>query len=209
VHAVDASCRGAISGTQAWRFQEVLMSGRTFRMVVLLGCLVTVLPLLGCALFTDMLNPDFLSALGVDPATVIRPRGVVVIAFKNSTIATTDFGASVASSLATLETDPQYVYARDVGPNETRTMVVDCPVGVIAPSAPIEGNVATAVGEGTQTSGQTTEAVTFSLVYMGSPLVAGSDFDCGDVVEVRVVQTGGGADGAIVVTLEVRVLAGR
>jgi hypothetical protein len=184
------------------------MSGRMLWIVALVGGLAVLLPLLGCALATDMLNPDFVSALGFDPATVIRPGGAVVIAFENSTIATTDFGASVASSLALLETDPQYVYARDVGPNETRTMVVGCPVGVIAPSAPIGDSVATAVGAGSQTADQATQAVAFNLTYMGSPLLAGRDFVCGDVIEIRVIQTGEDATSATF-AITVRVLAGR
>jgi hypothetical protein len=185
------------------------MSGKVLRFFAVTGCAAVWLSLVGCAMVTDLISPNFLATLGIDPATVIQPQGRVIIAFQNSTIATTDFGATVASSVAALATDPVYVYARDVAPDETRMMVVECPVAAILPSAPIGGSELTAVGSGTRTSGQTTETVDFALAYQGAVLQEGLDFECGDVIEVRVVQTGGGTDTTIAVTLQVQVLAGR
>ncbi len=176
------------------------MSGKTLRFFSVIGCAAALLPLAGCAMVTDLISPDFLSTLGIDPATVIRPPGAIVIAFQNSTSGVADFGATVASSLLTTTGDLQYVYARDVAANQTRTMVVDCPVGVVAPGAPLGGGAAAAIVVG--------GSVNATLAYAGAPLVEGVDFVCGDVIEIRVVETGIDAEN-LAVLLQVQVLAGR
>ena len=183
------------------------MSGRLLRFSSAIGCATLLLSLAGCAMVTDLINPSFLSTLGVDPATVIRPQGRVVIAFQNSTVATVDFGATVASSLTALESSTDYVYARDVAPNETRTMVVDCPAPVIMPIAPIGGTMATAIGQGAEVEGSTVEDTTFVVVYAGAALEEGRDYECGDVVEVRVLQTGDVEE--LETSIRVQVLPGR
>ena len=169
------------------------MSGRTLRIVALAGCLATALPLLGCALFTDMLNPDFLSSLGLDPATIISSQGRLVIAFDNATQFTlSECFVSVADAPDALTEDFLTVSARDIPANETRTRVLDCPVRVVVPGS------ATVQQNGSETM----------VDYDGAMMLLGDDFLCGDVIEMRVVQSGedpASADFAIMV----RVLAGR
>jgi hypothetical protein len=193
VDAVGVPCWDAKPHTRAWQYQEVLMSGRTLWIVALLGCLVTVLPLLGCALFTDMLNPDFLSALGVDPATVISSQGRLVIAFDNATQFTlSECFVSIADAPDAPTEDFQTVSVRDIPANETRSRVLDCPVQVVLPGS------ATVQQNGTETT----------VDYAGAPMLLGYDFLCGDVIEMRVVQSGEDAASADF-AITVRVLAGR
>jgi hypothetical protein len=148
----------------------------------------------------DLINPEFLSILGLDPATVIRAQGSTIIAFQNSTTGVADFGATVAPSVNATTQDTQFIYSRDVASNETRTMVVTCPVGTIIPGAPLGGAVAVANVVGAN--------IAATVTYEGAPLVEGVDFVCGDVIEIRIVETG--ADAAnLAVVLQVQVLAGR
>jgi len=176
------------------------MSGRMLRFSSAIGCAAVLLSLAGCAMATDLVNPSFLSTFGIDPATIIQSPGRVVIAFQNSTSGVADFGATVASSLSTTAQDIEYVYARDVAANETRTMVVECPAGVIIPGAPIGGAVLAA--------SVVSDAAVAAVAYAGAPLIEGDDFFCGDVIEIRVVETGVDA-ATVVVELQVQVLAGR
>ncbi len=169
------------------------MNGRTLRIVALLGCLVTVLPLLGCALFTDMLNPDFLSSLGVDPATIVASQGRLVIAFDNATQFTlSECFVSVGDASDAATEDFVTISARDIPANETRSRVLDCPVQVVLPGS------ATVQQDGTETT----------VEYTGASMLLSYDFLCGDVIEMRVVQSGEDAASADF-AITVRVLAGR
>ena len=169
------------------------MSSRTLRKFWLVGGLFILLPLLGCALVTDMLNPDFLFALGFDPATIIRSQGRIVIAFDNATQFTvSECFVSIADDPNAPDEDFQTVTARDIPANETRTRVLDCPVRVILPGS------ATILQDTTETTAE----------YAGSLMNLGDDYLCGDVIEVQIVQAGDDAASATF-TIMVRVLAGR
>jgi len=145
-------------------------------------------PLTGCLLAADLVNPTVLSAVGLDPATIIPPQGRVLIAFQNSTQGVAAFAAVAYDSAL----DAILVSATDVAANETRTMVVDCPVGAVIPLM----------------AGTVVNDALAEVVYAGAPLVAGTDFVCGDVIEVRLIQLGAAADAAAF-EMQVQVLAGR
>lgn len=175
------------------------MSGKTLRFFSVIACAAVLLPLAGCAIVTDMINPDFLTALGVDPDTVIASAGTIIIAFQNSTTGVADFGATVATSSSSTTDDLEYVYARDVAADETRTMVVDCPLATVVPGATISGTEAVAIVTGGN--------VDATVTYAGAELVEGVDFVCGDVIEIRIVETGTDAED-LAVELQVQVLPG-
>ena len=169
------------------------MSGKRRRFLVLVGSLALLVPLVGCVFAADLVNPGFLAAAGFDPGTIIPSQGTVVIVFNNATqYPVTNMFASVADILSGGVEDPRLVSATDMVANETRAMVVDCPVDVVAPGG------ASVVVEGAVTE----------VIYGGSLMVSSEDYRCGDVIEIRVVQVGdAGADAAFV--LQVQVLAGR
>ncbi|MBU0617817.1 MAG: hypothetical protein KKI02_08880 [Planctomycetes bacterium] len=169
------------------------MSGKMLRFSSAIGCAAVLLSLAGCAMATDLINPSFLSTLGIDPATIIRSQGRVVIAFQNSTSGVADFGAHVSSGLSATEQDSDVIYVEDVPANETRTMVVDCPAAVVTPlGSSVFGEVAGMV----------------MVEYAGAPLVEGDDFFCGDVIEMRIVETGTGTADPVF-DYRVQVLPGR
>lgn len=176
------------------------MSGYSCRSWLLAAGLSLLVPLAGCVVVTDLMNPGVLSAVGLDPATVIRPQGRIIIAFQNSTQFPLPFvsaftGPTVPSAATTAEELAEeivLVSATNVDVNETRTMVVDCPVGVVLPSQAFVLRAADVV----------------EVNYAGSLLIAGEDFVCGDVIQVSVVQVGD-ADGQEAFEIRVQKLPGR
>jgi hypothetical protein len=115
----------------------------------------------------------------------------VLVTFNNQTQFPATFAAAAFPDMLNAE-DVTTLTATNVDGNTTRTLVVDCPVDVIAPG------VIAVLADGTLVE----------LLYEGTPLVSGSDFQCGDVIEMRVVQLGAGVD-ATAFAIQVEVLAGR
>ena len=167
------------------------MSGKSLRFVAFVIGLPLLLPLTACFMAVDLVNPAFVSALGVDPATVIPSQGRLVIAFNNAT--QYDVAAAVAAvshKASPSASDFTTVAATDIPANETHTMVVDCPVQIVVP-----GGMTVLV-----------DGAAADALYTGSPMLAGEDFRCGDVIEIQVVEVG--ASGGTF-EIRVRVLAGR
>jgi hypothetical protein len=141
----------------------------------------------GCMIASDVINPAFLTGLGFDPQTVVPPQGRVVVTFQNAT----DFNASFASAFSRFpygdDAVIEFMIAENVGPDEERNSVLDCPVAVISPAPDIDqfGEV----GVGVAAIVATAEGVV-EVAYNGSPLLNNSDFVCGDVVVIRLLQTG-------------------
>lgn len=167
--------------------------------VTLLACL-TALP--GCVFATDLINPGVLSALGFDPATVIPPQGRLLVAFTNSTTSPALFFAQASddpadplANLRTLDTE----IGSPLTAGETRTIVLDCPVGVLTPGQ------ATADFSTGGTVALVLDAAGTAIAYNGAPLILDREFQCGDLIEFQLIQLGDG--GAY--TLAIRVLPGR
>ncbi len=168
------------------------MSSNSLRLLMLVVCLPLLMLPAGCVFVADLLNPGIVSAVGIDPATIIPPQGRVVIAFQNSTQYPADFFAVVSDDILDENADFFVVTGTDVAANDTRTMAVDCPVGDVLPASAF-----IVVGD-----------TVVEVPYAGVPLRSGAEFVCGDVIEMRVVQTAVGADAAAF-TIEVQILAGR
>jgi|GEM_PF-895575 len=144
------------------------------------------LPISGCAIATDVINPDFLVGLGIDPATVIRRQGVVLVAFVNQTSSPADFYAFSIANTA----DPRRGsrnFSTTVDAQKVRNEVVECPVEIISPGAlsadySVSFAVAAVVHE---------ESNDVQVSYEGVPLQLGESFQCGDVVEISLLQVSG------------------
>jgi hypothetical protein len=169
------------------------MTVRSLRIAALVAALPLFAALPGCFVATDVLNPDFVAGIGFDPATIIPAQGRLIIAFRNATQFTvTGAFATVAKDATATVDELVTVSATDIAANETRTMVVDCPLAVVAPGGATVAEAGTAV----------------AVAYGGSALLSGSDFFCGDVIEIAVVQLGGDEEAALF-DIQVRVLPGR
>src|SRR5262245_49655930 len=125
----------------------------------------------GCQVAGDLVNPDLLATIGVDPQTVHPITGRIVVAMNNTSAFDASFFVAVANKDLT---DPQTASA-DVGNGETGNAVFDCPVGLVAPGGfDAMGNTL-----GT-TVLVTTPTAVVPVAYTGVPLESGRDFQCGD-----------------------------
>lgn len=165
---------------------------------LLLALVIAVTPMFGCAIAGDVFNSDLLGVFGLDPATVIPDPGRVVIAYHNATTGVASFSSAVSDDTLDPTSNAKSIISSNLLAGETRAMVVDCPVGVITPGAP-----ATDFSTGTTAAFVVTEAGELvEVAYNGFPLVSGNDFGCGDVIQVRVVESAGEY------ALQVSILAG-
>jgi len=150
------------------------------------GCGLLLLPALGCAFAADLINPDFLRQVGFDPATIVPPAGKVIVAFTNDTDQSVTFYAYFAEEVAQGQVTSGGNLTGVVAAGLTGSKAVDCPFEFVAPgrlnSDLSVDSTAAVVGDA---AGQVVVA------YAGTALVMGVDFVCGDLIEIRLIQTGG------------------
>lgn len=161
------------------------MTRSKLRVLALGTCGLLLLPVLGCVFAADLINPDFLRQVGFDPATIVPPAGKVVVAFTNDTDQFATFYAYVAEEALGDQVIGGVNLTSAVPSGMTGSEAVDCPFEFMAPGR-LDANLsagtdAAVVGD---VGGQETVA------YEGTPLVMGVDFVCGDLIEIRLTQTG-------------------
>lgn len=159
------------------------MTRSKLRALALGGCGLLLLPTLGCAFAADLVNPDFLRQVGFDPATVVPPAGKVVVTFVNDTTQTATMYAYWSENVDRIT---GWELTAIIPPGEIMSEAVDCPVAMIGPGQVNEdfsvNSTAASVGD---TGGQT------EVTYEGTALISGLDFVCGDLIEIRLIQTSG------------------
>ena len=163
---------------------------------LILGFVLT--PLTGCLLAADVVNPAAWAAIGIDPATVARPPGVIIVAFNN----TTRFDASFAAfSLVDRNdvTKGSRNFIVDAAAGEAANEVLECPIGLVAPGSLLP-DFSTSPLAATVNAG---DAGVVSVNYEGPALELGTSFACGDVVEIRLTEQRVGDDQAYFVSLRV------
>lgn len=159
----------------------------------------------GCVIAADALSPDLFVQLGFDPNTIFPQRGTVIVNFTNNTQFAAFFAAFESVDAADLTIDSRN-FSLLIDPMDTRNEVLDCPVDLVSPGfldamfAAQNDAVTVFAGDGAGTA----------VMYDGSPLVAGRDFACGDVINVQLDQIGAGGDaGQVGFVLTVLVIPGR
>lgn len=162
------------------------------------------LPIGGCVVATDLLNPGVLTAFGLDPATVIRPAGRTLVTFNNTSGFDASFEVAVSDDPADPTANATFFFSEFLRPNQTQTAAFDCPIGVLTPGTPSADFSTDTVAVSVVTA-----AGLVTVNYTGAPLVAGVDFLCGDLVEMRLVQTGVDAMGVASFGIQMRVVPGR
>lgn len=155
------------------------MSARSLPLLVVLSCVPVCVPLTGCAVATDLVNPTFLSALGLDPETIVPASGTVVVAFVNDTLLPTRFFAYAVADRQNL-TDARNLVV-DVEAGQTRFRVLDCPVSLFSPGN-IRGGAVEQLAIQVPPGGG---ADVVESSWEGDMLVEPVDFQCGDVIELR------------------------
>ena len=154
------------------------MRGNSFRLLSVVVCTAVVVPIIGCAVAADLVNPAFLSALGLDPEAVLPSSGTVVVAFVNDSQLTARFFAYSLAEPGLLSSARNLVV--DVEPGGSRFMVLDCPVGAFAPGT-VSGNTVNTNAITVPPEGGTD---VFQFAWDGDSLIGGVDFQCGDVIQV-------------------------
>ncbi len=135
----------------------------------------------GCVFLGDLLAPDVAASLGVPaPAQSI---GSVVVRVKNDTTQ-----QAVLSVLAGGVTAPANLSA-DTAAGGSENFVLDCPVGFVRPAG-VAAGVSVSDLNSAAASVIAADGMTIDVTYTGSTLESDATFDCGDVIEVSLVQTG-------------------
>lgn len=174
------------------------------RMVCVLAGGVLLLALSACGLVSDALAPGLATQLGLDPASIKPQLGTVMVAFNNTTRYPATFFAYLSVDATDL-TRSSRNFSADIAAGKVGNEVLDCPVGLISPgsldSAFAPGGIAASVAG---VAGST--AALAEVAYAGNPVISGSSFSCGDVIEIRL--TAGGTTEAPTFAVSVRVIPG-
>ena len=149
---------------------------RRYLLPLVLGLLIV--PLSGCFVVADLLKEQALTSLGFNPDSILAAQGRVLVAFTNQTSGEiAQFSAAVSDQILSsgqlATADFQTLLATAIPAGETRTLVVDCPTGVIVP-----GTAVVVINN-----------VVSTVTYAGSQLTSGSEFVCGDVIELALVES--------------------
>ena len=145
----------------------------------------------GCTVFSDALNPNFASLLGVSAPS--NDLGSIIVRFSNDTDETASLFADVSDDATDATANVRNGISGVLDAGGEAAHVFDCPVGVITV---LPTNVFPQAGAAVQ------------LPFTGAPLVAGADYLCGDVIEVRVIRIGDGVTAADFL-VQVQVYPGR
>lgn len=139
------------------------------------SALVAFLAPAGCTVGLSLFNPNLLQGIGLDPALVTPPRGTVVVALQNRTNFDVEFeliSTANATNLTTGAASPPV----DVVAGGQSNQVIFCPVRMLALGFDDNGEYIN-TGAFVFENGGTVE-----VPYVGSILLAGRDFQCGDVI---------------------------
>lgn len=148
--------------------------------------------LAGCGVVGDLISPALLTNLGVDASLVGQP-GRLVVAFSNRTTSSATFQvASIAGSGTTGAKQS----ALNVPANAVAGISLDCPIAQVAPGTLAEEGIVGA--DAVIVAGNAVD-------YAGAVLQASVDYNCGDVIEVQLIQGTGDTDFSVLV----RVIPGR
>jgi len=158
----------------------------------------------GCAVIADLFDAGLAAEFGIDPATIKPQQGTILVAFVNNTRFTATFYGYKTSSATDLSSGAKN-FSAEVAPGEVQNEVLECPIGVVSPgSLGTDFSIdATAATLSDVAGGEAAAAV---VAYAGTPLVSGSAFSCGDVIEVRLTQVTVGDQ--VEFLLSVRVIPG-
>lgn len=168
------------------------MTGR--RSAVRLSCLTSMLCLSlgGCAIVADALNPLVLTNLGLAESALVPDYGVVLMVFNNTTQSDAVFYGFSAGNADNLALNSRN-FSTYVPAGENRNEAIECPVEVVG-----AGQIA---GDGLS---DVVAVVNGNDVnYANGALAKGTGFQCGDVIEVRLLQVGTGDQAAFTVIVQV------
>lgn len=157
---------------------------RSIRISAICGLLATLTFGGGCFIAADAVNPSIFAAFGLDPGSITRPPGTVVVSLNNTTnfdaVFFVGYATDTGATTTTLGTDDE------VNANSQVNRVFACPVSLLRPGqfGLADANEAVVVFANN---------AAVAVAYAGQPLQTG-DFRCGDLIEIRLEQVGAGGD---------------
>jgi hypothetical protein len=147
--------------------------------------------------------PSLPLQLGFDPATIKPQQGVVLVAFNNTTTFSAEFLAYEIGNVRNAAGSSRN-FSAVVDAGQQWNEVLDCPVARISPGTlganlQVDSTAVTVAGAGA--------AAGTTVTYDGPPLDSGNAYTCGDLIEIRLSNTGSADTPTFVVS--VRVIRGR
>lgn len=137
----------------------------------------------GCGIALDTINSDLLVGLGLDPFVINPPSGRIVVTLNNTTDVAATFFVGFSRANGATVTDEGF--SAEVEADSIQSFVLDCPIALLRPGqqglADTNAAVAIALPDG----------MLAEVEFFGDALTA-ADLFCGDVIEVRLNQFGGG-----------------
>lgn len=162
--------------------------------------------LLGCAIATDLVNPDLIQGLGLDQNIINPPLGTVIVVFENST---SNLAAMCVAEVPSNDVSTLQTACHDVPAGETRNYVFDCPVQLVMPGiGEVTGTDTTATVDGTGAAYVLTATDLLQVDYAGSSLRSGVEFNCGDVIQITLIPVASTDVNAPAFGIQVQVLRG-
>jgi hypothetical protein len=168
-------------------------------------CGMSVFTLTGCPVAADFFNPSVFTGLGLDPRTITPSQGTLIVLFRNETQSPAVFRAFESSRTSNFTAQNSRNFTVGVEAGESRNEVLDCPIRLFTPGAVDAAGVRDDVAVLTGTA---EAAVTVN--YEGAILQVGTDYQCGDVIQVTLTEATTGGDNAETnFALIVQVIPGR
>lgn len=152
-----------------------------------------IVPLAGCGVVADMINPRLPIALGLDLAPILPSQGVVIVAFRNSTRFPATFRAYHLAGSASAPSASSRNFEVEVDGGKVGNEVLDCPVEIIGPGV-LDSSFVVDATAAVRLEVDATNPIT--VPFVGQAVQSGRGFVCGDVIEIRVATTTGGGLGA-------------
>lgn len=185
------------------------MKRRCYRQPLWAALLLSVMCSAGCVVAADLLNPDLAATLGV--TAVPQRTGSIVVRYSNTSNFSAVFASQWSDDPSDLTSNFASVPSGAVAPNDAFNFVIDCPVGVWQPRGIVGGissNDLNATSATVVVVGADGTVNVLDIPFAGAALQSGTDFLCGDLIEVRLVQIGAGA-AATDYVIRVQVIPGR
>jgi hypothetical protein len=165
------------------------------RMGILTGLAVGLLALGsgGCVLASSLFDDQFLEGLGISTFQTNTSDGTIIVVVRNDTVYVGEMSILAFPTGQRSATSPTLSSTFPLAPGETGNRVFDCPTDIVSPGGFSDNaggtdligarlfNVVLNPGEDGGGEGEIVE-----VAYLGSPILSGRDFNCGDVILISV-----------------------
>lgn len=161
-------------------------------------CGLLLLPVGGCTILADALDPNLALELGLDPATITGQQGVILVSFVNNTRNPATFYAFEVANANTASSSARN-FSLQVSGGDVSNEVLYCPVGLFGPGE-LDASLTPAFDQAAVVSEDEGDV---EVAYAGGVLQSGDAYQCGDVIEIGLSTIVVDEDETYVVTVQV------